>query len=567
MANLQGYELTVTGRALLAKAGTGACTLNFTKVKLGADETSLNDLINKTDLVGTNIKQIDIVGSKANGATFTIIATVTNSGMQNNFLIRQVGIFAKGVAATNPGTGVTPEDISETLFAVAYDTQPDIIPAESITPYTRQFNANMTVTNVEQCYVTLTPAGVVTVQVLNNHNDNSEAHGNLIKRIFGSANATTDSVKQEIEDWAKKVCLPLSGGTLTGDLNASGHNITANNFIGMASRAGDVTGGYYKPEEAFPTNDFRTKIFGTSADDWSLHLIPFRTKMPDGDSNHAGFAFAAGDTQGFIQASYIGPKVVIGAGNQDNINWTKQLAFKDSSILNNIEINNNNLKITKGDGSTNELTIPYSSKTGDVIGSFGEGTTTFPKTSFRSSMFGSSQGGGHIKSFNCKTPTTAESSPNHSGIAFGARDTHGFLQLKYDVPTAWIGAGNADKINWTKQLAFKDDIPSAVNTMMVKPMMMISESDIVGTGWTKNIDGVITQIMEVDLTEQEEVDIQFPISFPEKCLFLDVEIINIEKDTSINCNFHTVEKTLDGAKLLKVGTGSPKKIIVKVIGI
>lgn len=229
MANLQGYELTVTGRALLAKAGTGACTLNFTKVKLGADETSLNDLINKTDLVGTNIKQIDIVGSKANEATFTIIATVTNSGMQNNFLIRQVGIFAKGVAATNPGTGVTPEDINETLFAVAYDTQPDIIPAESITPYTRQFNANMTVTNVEQCNVTLTPSGVVTVQVLNNHNDNSEAHGNLIKRIFGSASATMDSIKNKINEWSKEVCLPLSGGELTGDITAN--NVYANNNV------------------------------------------------------------------------------------------------------------------------------------------------------------------------------------------------------------------------------------------------------------------------------------------------------------------------------------------------
>lgn len=211
MANLQGYELTVTGRALLAKAGTGACTLNFTKVKLGADETSLNDLINKTDLVGTNIKQIDIVGSKANEATFTIIATVTNSGMQDNFLIRQVGIFAKGVAATNPGTGVTPENINETLFAVAYDTQPDIIPAESITPYTRQFNANMTVTNVEQCDVTLTPAGVVTVQVLNNHNDNSEAHGNLIKRIFGSANATMESVKTSVQNWSKESIASVFG--------------------------------------------------------------------------------------------------------------------------------------------------------------------------------------------------------------------------------------------------------------------------------------------------------------------------------------------------------------------
>jgi hypothetical protein len=211
MANLQGYELTVTGRALLAKAGTGACTLNFTKVKLGADETSLNDLINKTELVGTNIKQIDIVGSQANEATFTIIATVTNSGMQDNFLIRQVGIFAKGVAATNPGTGVTPENINETLFAVAYDTQPDIIPAESITPYTRQFNANMTVTNVEQCDVTLTPAGVVTVQVLNNHNDNSEAHGNLIKRIFGSANATMESVKTSVQNWCKESIASVFG--------------------------------------------------------------------------------------------------------------------------------------------------------------------------------------------------------------------------------------------------------------------------------------------------------------------------------------------------------------------
>lgn len=260
MANLQGYELTVTGRALLAKAGTGACTLNFTKVKLGADETSLNDLINKTDLVGTNIKQIDIVGSKANEATFTIIATVTNSGMQNNFLIRQVGIFAKGVAATNPGTGVTPEDISETLFAVAYDTQPDIIPAESITPYTRQFNANMTVTNVEQCYVTLTPAGVVTVQVLNNHNDNSEAHGNLIKRIFGSANATMDSVKTSVQNWCKESIASIFGIASATQTNVKNkileyaqeqinswletlgirYNITQNGYICLGKLFGDA---------------------------------------------------------------------------------------------------------------------------------------------------------------------------------------------------------------------------------------------------------------------------------------------------------------------------------------
>ena len=291
MANLQGYELTVTGRALLAKAGTGACTLNFTKVKLGADETSLNDLINKTDLVGTNIKQIDIVGSKANEATFTIIATVTNSGMQNNFLIRQVGIFAKGVAATNPGTGVTPENIKETLFAVAYDTQPDIIPAESITPYTRQFNANMTVTNVEQCHVTLTPAGVVTVQVLNNHNDNSEAHGNLIKRIFGSASATMDSVKTSVQNWCKESIASIFGIASATQTNVKNkileyaqeqinswletlgirYNIAQNGYICLGSLFGNaiIQWGYSNFAIADGVNNFAIATFPIAFNDYT----------------------------------------------------------------------------------------------------------------------------------------------------------------------------------------------------------------------------------------------------------------------------------------------------------
>ena len=384
MANLQGYELTVTGRALLAKAGTGACTLNFTKVKLGADETSLNDLINKTDLVGTNIKQIDIVGSQANEATFTIIATVTNSGMQDNFLIRQVGIFAKGVAATNPGTGVTPEDVSETLFAVAYDTQPDIIPAESITPYTRQFNANMTVTNVEQCYVTLTPAGVVTVQVLNNHNDNSEAHGNLIKRIFGSASAAMDSVKQKTEEWDKEVCLPLSGGAMKGNINAKGYNITATKFIGnlqgkadsadnaeVATKAtqdskgrqidptylklsggtltgdlnvsghnitannitGNLQGVLVSSAEQFPQNNFREVVFGSATT--GAFLKPLYSKLANGvGTPTAGISWGSQNAQGFLQTYYGPPIAIIGGGagidGTSDIKWYRQIAFTES---------------------------------------------------------------------------------------------------------------------------------------------------------------------------------------------------------------------------------------------
>lgn len=486
MANLQGYELTVTGRALLAKAGTGACTLNFTKVKLGADETSLNDLINKTDLVGTNIKQIDIVGSKANEATFTIIATVTNSGMQNNFLIRQVGIFAKGVAATNPGTGVTPEDISETLFAVAYDTQPDIIPAESITPYTRQFNANMTVTNVEQCYVTLTPAGVVTVQVLNNHNDNSEAHGNLIKRIFGSANATMESVKQKIEDWAKKVCLPLSGGVLTGNLNASGYNITADKFIGNAT--------YTDNANAFS--------FGFSPN--GRYRIFAKGKKNNNDKSNVVSLIVSniGKHDGTFEGIYV---VQIS-------NWNNRASMKIVEII--------------PSGNTN-----FPPKFG-----YYEDDNYF-YYGYYNTMYG---GYGYI---------TVLGRENEEQI---------YVDKYLDTPTKPDGWTQVEETSITTQstmIAYLSEATPAMTSLDTNNY------------WTKNIDGLITQIAEVNLNEEQEIDVQFPISFPQKCLFVDTKIINEEKDTSINCDFHIIEKTVDGAKLLKVGTGSPKKIVVKAIGI
>lgn len=517
MASFPPVTMTTEGLNMIAKASSGNSQdrLIITKVKLG-DGVSEGNIRDYTDVISSK-KEVTLAEWEDRGdGRFRYTFIYNNEGVKTGFYHREIGLFAK-----NGDSG------TEKLIAYSNaGSYPGYIDDETKEiPYQRLM-INIGVGDTDNVSGQVDVSNAVTIEML----------------------------KEELKKY-----LPLSGGTLTGNLNASGHNITANNFIGMASRAGDVTGGYYKPEEAFPTNEFRTKIFGTNADDWSLHLIPFRTKMPDGDSNHAGFAFAAGDTQGFIQASYIGPKVVIGAGNQDNINWTKQLAFKDSSILNSIEVESNTyLKVTKGDGSTQRITVPYANRTEDTVGFYGTGSENFPTENFRTNIFGINDWSGHIKGFNCKTP---DGSINHAGLAFGSRDTHGFIQMKYDVGTVWVGAGNNDKINWKKQLAFKDDIPSTVS------MSLNTLSKNNSNYWIKNIDGLITQVTEIDLNGQQKIDVQFPISFTQKCLFLDVEIINIEKDTSINCNFHTVEKTLDGAKLLKVGTGSPKKIVVKVIGI
>ena len=212
LANLSGYQLTESGRALLAKTASGACTLKFTKVKFGEAETTLSDLLTKTDLIGTSLKQVDIVGATATQNVITVIATVTNIDQENNFLIRQVGVFAEGVAATSPASGVTPEAVPETLFAVAYDTLPDIIPAKNTSiSFTKQFNINLVVSNASSCQVTFTPTGVVTKQVLDLHNDDEEAHSNLIKRLFGSSSATLQSVKNSIQNWCKETIASLFG--------------------------------------------------------------------------------------------------------------------------------------------------------------------------------------------------------------------------------------------------------------------------------------------------------------------------------------------------------------------
>lgn len=193
MANLNGYILTSAGKNLFAKASSGECNVVFTKVKIGESETTIDEMLTKTDLIGTKLKMLDIVSSKAEENKFTIITTVTNVGQDEHFYIRQLGVFAKGVSTDGLNTDV----LTETLIAVAYDTNPDVIPAQSNNvPYTKEMDIGFSINNADKCEVTLSLAGVITQEVLKNHNDDNEAHTNALKKY-----------------------VPLIGGTMTGLLN------------------------------------------------------------------------------------------------------------------------------------------------------------------------------------------------------------------------------------------------------------------------------------------------------------------------------------------------------------
>ena len=97
-------------------------------------------------------------------------------------------------------------------------------------------------------------------------------------------------------------------------------------------------------------------------------------------------------------------------------------------------------------GSDTNTTYPMYTKT--IDGSY--------TSQFRTQTKGDAANGGYITAIRNNTASVANSPQYGSGIAFGMSDTHGYLYYNYSDAAAYVGAGNADKLNWTKQLAFTD---------------------------------------------------------------------------------------------------------------
>ena len=106
---------------------------------------------------------------------------------------------------------------------------------------------------------------------------------------------------------------------------------------------------------------------------------------------------------------------------------------------------------TKGNGSTGTLTTQ---------------DTTYPiagksinadfSTKYRTQTKGNTTRGYYISAIRNDTPDVANSPQYGSGIAFGNADTHSYLYTAFGSTLAYIGGGNADQLNWVKQIAFTD---------------------------------------------------------------------------------------------------------------
>ena len=202
MAKFPDITMTSVGLEMVARAASGQTADRFivTKVKLG-DGVSEGNIRDYTDIISPK-KEVTLASyeDKGNG-TFRYTFTYNNEGVKVGFYHREIGLFAK-----NGDTGE--EKLVGYTNAGNY---PGWIDDETrIQPYTRLM-INVGIGDTDNASGVIDVSNAVTIEMLDEHDDDGNAHGNLIKRIFGTANATAESVKTSIQNWCKESIASIFG--------------------------------------------------------------------------------------------------------------------------------------------------------------------------------------------------------------------------------------------------------------------------------------------------------------------------------------------------------------------
>ena len=149
MGQYRQSVVTDAGNALITQAIAGDGNIQFTEVKTssyaypqGTNIAALTDLQNIEQSVIPSSAQI------FNNTMLQISASFSNTGVEAEYLIQTIGIYAK----------IT--DGTETLFAVCTATTPDQMPEQSeVAPSACNYNIQITVSRASSITVTVDPAG------------------------------------------------------------------------------------------------------------------------------------------------------------------------------------------------------------------------------------------------------------------------------------------------------------------------------------------------------------------------------------------------------------------------
>lgn len=166
MANWKPWTLTNKGQQFQAKVNAGLVDeVNYTKFAIGdgiaSSLESLTELVNKKmDL------PLKSVTPQNNTVSFNTL--ITNTDVEEDFYCREMGLY------------VTDPDDGEILFAVTTDNNPDLMPADgSATTVAYDFTLVLVFSNTGNVVSFVKMDALATMQDIENHNTNADAHKNL----------------------------------------------------------------------------------------------------------------------------------------------------------------------------------------------------------------------------------------------------------------------------------------------------------------------------------------------------------------------------------------------------
>lgn len=135
----------------------------------------------------------------------------------------------------------------------------------------------------------------------------------------------------------------------------------------------------------------------------------------------------------------------------DSRNYTSYAA--DRTAFSGVSISGRDITLTRANGGTVKITTQDNNTTYPIHEGIYDASFA---SSFRSESFGTAAKGWHLAAVRTNVVNVSYAPQYGSGIAWAREDTHGYLYVDYFEANAYIGGGNANRLNWQKQLAFLD---------------------------------------------------------------------------------------------------------------
>lgn len=238
-----------------------------------------------------------------------------------------------------------------------------------------------------------------------------------------------------------------SGGTITGSITLP--TTTHDNLVYAGTIDGVIN---YTPAQV--STAYKSFIGSAELKDLSWqNLIISRHRNNGGDGTSYGMYLRAPLTsKGSLiwdqqtGKSWQGERTIL-----DSANYTTYAA--DRTAFSGVSISGRNITLTRANGGTVKITTQDSNTTYPVHEGVYDASFA---SSFRSESFGTAERGWHLAAVRTDVANVDYAPRFGSGIAWAREDTHGYLYVDYSGANAYIGGGNANRLNWQKQLAFLD---------------------------------------------------------------------------------------------------------------